>query len=191
MSSPPQIPNHKRNFCGQCRWLPTLGSLQRHCLATVSLWKPTSVTYFRARVTAAFSFLFFQLSKTLEHVDSDEDSALVTLSFALCILGRRALGTAAHNMAMRYSWKIAKMSWACAGAWGLCLVDSVRRFQCSKPGLLASCSDVPLPRASGWDGRRMFLVIVNFRLFPFGNINTGSLNLGIPGLRPFRLKGLG
>ncbi|XP_013360126.1 PREDICTED: pecanex-like protein 2 [Chinchilla lanigera] len=36
-------------------------------------------------------------SKTL---DSDEDSPLVTLSFALCILGRRALGTAAHNMAM-------------------------------------------------------------------------------------------
>ncbi|XP_063116123.1 pecanex-like protein 2 isoform X3 [Cavia porcellus] len=33
-------------------------------------------------------------------VDSDEDSPLVTLSFALCILGRRALGTAAHNMAM-------------------------------------------------------------------------------------------
>ncbi|KAG8516585.1 Pecanex-like protein 2 [Galemys pyrenaicus] len=31
-------------------------------------------------------------------LDSDEDSALVTLSFALCILGRRALGTAAHNM---------------------------------------------------------------------------------------------
>ncbi|KAM5300943.1 pecanex-like protein 2 isoform 2-T2 [Glossophaga mutica] len=30
-------------------------------------------------------------------LDSDEDSALVTLSFALCILGRRALGTAAHN----------------------------------------------------------------------------------------------
>lgn len=41
-----------------------------------------------------------ELSKTLEHVDSDEDSALVTLAFALCILGRRALGTAAHNMAM-------------------------------------------------------------------------------------------
>uniref|UniRef100_G3U1J2 Pecanex-like protein n=1 Tax=Loxodonta africana TaxID=9785 RepID=G3U1J2_LOXAF len=36
-------------------------------------------------------------SKTL---DSDEDSPLVTLSFALCILGRRALGTAAHNMAL-------------------------------------------------------------------------------------------
>ncbi|XP_055003356.1 pecanex-like protein 2 isoform X2 [Sorex araneus] len=34
------------------------------------------------------------------NVDSDEDSALVTLSFALCILGRRALGTAAHNMAI-------------------------------------------------------------------------------------------
>ncbi|XP_021565646.1 pecanex-like protein 2 [Carlito syrichta] len=33
-------------------------------------------------------------------VDSDEDSPLVTLSFALCILGRRALGTAAHNMAI-------------------------------------------------------------------------------------------
>ncbi|KAM5235035.1 pecanex-like protein 2 [Ctenodactylus gundi] len=30
-------------------------------------------------------------------VDSDEDSPLVTLSFALCILGRRALGTAAQN----------------------------------------------------------------------------------------------
>uniref|UniRef100_A0A8C0ID45 Pecanex-like protein n=1 Tax=Bubo bubo TaxID=30461 RepID=A0A8C0ID45_BUBBB len=34
------------------------------------------------------------------HLDSDEDSPLVTLSFALCILGRRALGTAAHNMAI-------------------------------------------------------------------------------------------
>lgn len=43
--------------------------------------------------------LFFQPSK---NVDSDEDSPLVTLSFALCILGRRALGTAAHNMAIRY-----------------------------------------------------------------------------------------
>ncbi|XP_057593490.1 pecanex-like protein 2 isoform X5 [Hippopotamus amphibius kiboko] len=36
----------------------------------------------------------------LKHLDSDEDSPLVTLSFALCILGRRALGTAAHNMAI-------------------------------------------------------------------------------------------
>ncbi|XP_004451084.2 pecanex-like protein 2 isoform X1 [Dasypus novemcinctus] len=35
-----------------------------------------------------------------KNLDSDEDSPLVTLSFALCILGRRALGTAAHNMAM-------------------------------------------------------------------------------------------
>nr|XP_012593695.1 pecanex-like protein 2 isoform X4 [Microcebus murinus] len=34
-------------------------------------------------------------------VDSDEDSPLVTLSFALCVLGRRALGTAAHSMAIR------------------------------------------------------------------------------------------
>ncbi|CAM2111481.1 unnamed protein product [Caretta caretta] len=38
--------------------------------------------------------------KRREHLDSDEDSPLVTLSFALCILGRRALGTAAHNMAI-------------------------------------------------------------------------------------------
>ncbi|KAI5759223.1 PCNX2 [Gulo gulo luscus] len=35
-----------------------------------------------------------------KNLDSDEDSALVTLSFALGILGRRALGTAAHNMAL-------------------------------------------------------------------------------------------
>uniref|UniRef100_A0A8C6RKX7 Pecanex-like protein n=1 Tax=Nannospalax galili TaxID=1026970 RepID=A0A8C6RKX7_NANGA len=41
-----------------------------------------------------------ELSKALDRVDSDEDSPLVTLSFALSILGRRALGTAAHNMAM-------------------------------------------------------------------------------------------
>ncbi|XP_026645783.1 pecanex-like protein 2 isoform X2 [Microtus ochrogaster] len=41
-----------------------------------------------------------ELSKALDPVDSDEDSPLVTLSFALCIFGRRALGTAAHNMAM-------------------------------------------------------------------------------------------
>uniref|UniRef100_H3BC49 Pecanex-like protein n=1 Tax=Latimeria chalumnae TaxID=7897 RepID=H3BC49_LATCH len=33
-------------------------------------------------------------------VESDEDSALVTLSFGLCVLGRRALGTAAHNMSI-------------------------------------------------------------------------------------------
>uniref|UniRef100_A0A8C2SVM8 Pecanex-like protein n=1 Tax=Coturnix japonica TaxID=93934 RepID=A0A8C2SVM8_COTJA len=38
--------------------------------------------------------------KRAEHLDSDEDSPLVTLSFALCILGRRALGTASHNMAI-------------------------------------------------------------------------------------------
>ncbi|RLV98563.1 hypothetical protein DV515_00010660 [Chloebia gouldiae] len=39
----------------------------------------------------------------IKHLDSDEDSPLVTLSFALCILGRRALGTASHNMAIRSS----------------------------------------------------------------------------------------
>uniref|UniRef100_A0A8C0ZTE4 Pecanex-like protein n=1 Tax=Castor canadensis TaxID=51338 RepID=A0A8C0ZTE4_CASCN len=39
-------------------------------------------------------------SKALDSVDSDEDSALVTLSFALCVLGRRTLGTASHNMAV-------------------------------------------------------------------------------------------
>ncbi|NXA48062.1 PCX2 protein, partial [Nothocercus julius] len=39
-------------------------------------------------------------AKRVEHLDSDEDSPLVTLSFALCILGRRALGTASHNMAI-------------------------------------------------------------------------------------------
>uniref|UniRef100_A0A674K6U4 Pecanex-like protein n=1 Tax=Terrapene triunguis TaxID=2587831 RepID=A0A674K6U4_9SAUR len=38
--------------------------------------------------------------REVSHLDSDEDSPLVTLSFALCILGRRALGTAAHNMAI-------------------------------------------------------------------------------------------
>ncbi|KAM4828485.1 pecanex-like protein 2 [Thomomys bottae] len=38
-------------------------------------------------------------SKALGSVDSDEDSPLVTLSFALCILGRRALGAAARNVA--------------------------------------------------------------------------------------------
>uniref|UniRef100_A0A8D2Q8J6 Pecanex-like protein n=1 Tax=Varanus komodoensis TaxID=61221 RepID=A0A8D2Q8J6_VARKO len=41
------------------------------------------------------------LSKLKQNVDKcDEDSPLVTLSFALCILGRRALGTASHNMAI-------------------------------------------------------------------------------------------
>ncbi|CAN8203793.1 unnamed protein product [Coccothraustes coccothraustes] len=42
----------------------------------------------------------FCARKRVEHLDSDEDSPLVTLSFALCILGRRALGTASHNMAI-------------------------------------------------------------------------------------------
>lgn len=51
------------------------------------------------QLKAELASLLFQPSKNL---DSDEDSPLVTLSFALCILGRRALGTAAHNMAIRY-----------------------------------------------------------------------------------------
>nr|XP_020642474.1 pecanex-like protein 2 [Pogona vitticeps] len=42
----------------------------------------------------------FCAAKQMEHIDCDEDSRLVTLSFALCILGRRALGTASHNMAI-------------------------------------------------------------------------------------------
>uniref|UniRef100_A0A8B9LR09 Pecanex-like protein n=1 Tax=Astyanax mexicanus TaxID=7994 RepID=A0A8B9LR09_ASTMX len=36
--------------------------------------------------------------KMEEPVDSDEDSPLVTLCFALSVLGRRSLGTASHNM---------------------------------------------------------------------------------------------
>ncbi|KAM6460803.1 pecanex-like protein 2 isoform 1-T2 [Liasis olivaceus] len=42
----------------------------------------------------------FCAGKRVEPVECDEDSPLVTLSFALCILGRRALGTASHNMAI-------------------------------------------------------------------------------------------
>lgn len=88
---------------------PLRGLFRGAQLATVSAHKPAAATHVRARVTAGFTSLFFQLSKALDPVDSDEDSPLVTLSFALCILGRRALGTAAHNMAMRYqrdSWDI-------------------------------------------------------------------------------------
>lgn len=35
---------------------------------------------------------------TLQPLDSEKDSALVLLCFGLCVLGRRALGTAAHHM---------------------------------------------------------------------------------------------
>ncbi|XP_033000179.1 pecanex-like protein 2 isoform X1 [Lacerta agilis] len=42
----------------------------------------------------------FCAAKRMEPIECDEDSPLVTLSFALCILGRRALGTASHNMAI-------------------------------------------------------------------------------------------
>lgn len=38
---------------------------------------------------------------SVQPVDSDEDSALVTLSYALSVLGRRSLGTASHNMSNR------------------------------------------------------------------------------------------
>lgn len=37
----------------------------------------------------------------LQPVDSDEDSHLVTLCYALSVLGRRSLGTASHNMSNR------------------------------------------------------------------------------------------
>ncbi|ETE65321.1 Pecanex-like protein 2, partial [Ophiophagus hannah] len=47
----------------------------------------------------------FCAGKRVEPVECDEDSPLVTLSFALCILGRRALGTASHNMAIRKKYK--------------------------------------------------------------------------------------
>ncbi|KAJ8247997.1 hypothetical protein GJAV_G00237000 [Gymnothorax javanicus] len=40
----------------------------------------------------------FCAGKQEEPVDSDEDSPLVTLCFALSVLGRRSLGTASHNM---------------------------------------------------------------------------------------------
>ncbi|XP_069463083.1 pecanex-like protein 2 isoform X2 [Ambystoma mexicanum] len=40
------------------------------------------------------------VSKRREHMNIDEDSGLVTLTFALSILGRRALGTAAHHMSI-------------------------------------------------------------------------------------------
>lgn len=39
-------------------------------------------------------------------MDSDEDSPLVTLSFALSVLGRRSLSTAAHNRSNRYTSNI-------------------------------------------------------------------------------------
>nr|XP_014349145.1 PREDICTED: pecanex-like protein 3 [Latimeria chalumnae] len=38
------------------------------------------------------------VSRREKPVESDRDSALVTLCFGLCILGRRALGTASHSM---------------------------------------------------------------------------------------------
>uniref|UniRef100_A0A8B9QIA8 Pecanex-like protein n=1 Tax=Apteryx owenii TaxID=8824 RepID=A0A8B9QIA8_APTOW len=50
--------------------------------------------------TVYLDWIQYCAAKRAEHLDSDEDSPLVTLSFALCILGRRALGTAAHNMAI-------------------------------------------------------------------------------------------
>lgn len=37
----------------------------------------------------------------VQPVDSDEDSPLVTLCYALSVLGRRSLGTASHNMSNR------------------------------------------------------------------------------------------
>nr|XP_023691746.1 pecanex-like protein 1 isoform X1 [Paramormyrops kingsleyae] len=37
-------------------------------------------------------------SRRLKPLDSEKDSALVTLCYGLCVLGRRALGTASHHM---------------------------------------------------------------------------------------------
>lgn len=50
-------------------------------------------------VTHCFFVLFFCL--LLQPVESEKDSPLVTLCFGLCILGRRALGTASHSMSAR------------------------------------------------------------------------------------------
>lgn len=68
---------------------------------TLPLWFCV-LAYWNPCERVEWTSLLFQPSKNL---DSDEDSPLVTLSFALCILGRRALGTAAHNMALRYLQK--------------------------------------------------------------------------------------
>ncbi|XP_028903425.1 pecanex-like protein 2 isoform X2 [Ornithorhynchus anatinus] len=50
--------------------------------------------------TAYLQWIQFCAQKRQERLDSDEDSPLVTLCFALCIMGRRTLGVAAHNMAV-------------------------------------------------------------------------------------------
>lgn len=51
----------------------------------------------------SWTFFFSHLSCVcVQPVDSDEDSPLVTLCYALSVLGRRSLGTASHNMSNRY-----------------------------------------------------------------------------------------
>uniref|UniRef100_A0A8V0XRI6 Pecanex-like protein n=1 Tax=Gallus gallus TaxID=9031 RepID=A0A8V0XRI6_CHICK len=68
-------------------YVPCLQGITRASFCSVYLdW-----IQYCARKRAEVSILFFH---------DDEDSPLVTLSFALCILGRRALGTASHNMAI-------------------------------------------------------------------------------------------
>lgn len=124
--------------------------------------QPASATHVRGLVTTGFTSLFFQLSKALDAVDSDEDSPLVTLSFALCILGRRALGTAAHNMAMRYR----RDSWDMLGlcrCLGFVFDEFCQTFSLLQPGLFASRWDASFLGKSGWLCR-MFLVTANFRL---------------------------
>lgn len=42
----------------------------------------------------------------VQPLDSDEDSPLVTLCYALSVLGRRSLGTASHNMSNRWCYSL-------------------------------------------------------------------------------------
>lgn len=63
----------------------------------------------------------------------------MTLSFALCILGRRALGTAAHNTALRYP------GGRLGGALLFCLFDRFvfKHFLFPTGGLLVLLPDSP------------------------------------------------
>lgn len=115
-------------------------------------------------------------------MDSDEDSPLVTLSFALCILGRRALGTAAHNMAMRYLGKGDFSEWSDSHHLHLGRFCQLCPFKAESLRLL---SHTVLSTINLVEFARRLLITVIFRRIRLGNtINISSEDPEILGTEP-------
>lgn len=85
------------SFCGvYLGWIQYCNSRRTKVMLIIHSHVRVMTRYLRSER----KLLFFN---GLQPLDSEKDSALVLLCFGLCVLGRRALGTAAHQMSRSFN----------------------------------------------------------------------------------------